>query len=63
MIDVWYKDAIVYSLDVETSADSNSDGVGDFAGLTAKLDYLHGLDVNRIWPLAWIACSTIRPSC
>ena len=51
MIDLWNKDAILYSLDVETFADSNGNGVGDFAGLTAKLDYMHGLNVSCIWLL------------
>lgn len=36
----WYKNAIFYSLDVETFFDANGDGIGDFPGLTAKLDYL-----------------------
>ena len=38
--ELWFKDAIVYQLHVKAFADSNSDGVGDFAGLTSKLDYL-----------------------
>ena len=51
MIDLWYKNAIVYSLDVETFADSDGDGVGDFVGLTARLDYLTSLDVSCVWLL------------
>lgn len=51
MIDLWYKNAIIYSLDVDTFADSNGDGIGDFGGLTAKLDYLAGLSVNCLWLL------------
>lgn len=51
MIDLWYKNAIVYCLDVETFMDTNGDGVGDFEGLTQKLDYLDGLGVNCIWLL------------
>jgi maltose alpha-D-glucosyltransferase / alpha-amylase len=47
--DQWYKNAIIYCLDVETYADSNGDGVGDFVGLTRRLDYLSGLGVNCIW--------------
>ena len=51
MIDLWYKSAIVYSLDVETFADGNGDGIGDFQGLTDKLDYLSGLNVTCLWLL------------
>jgi len=51
MQDLWYKDAIVYSLDVETFLDSNGDGVGDFQGLTNKLDYLSGLGITCLWLL------------
>ncbi|MBF2005658.1 MAG: alpha-amylase family protein [Chlorogloeopsis fritschii C42_A2020_084] len=48
---VWYKNAIIYSLDVETFVDSNGDGVGDFPGLTNRLDYLAGLGVTCLWLL------------
>ncbi len=47
--DQWYKNAIIYCLDVETFADSDGDGIGDFAGLTQRLDYLAGLGVTCIW--------------
>lgn len=47
--DLWYKNAIVYRLSVETFMDSNGDGVGDFQGLQRRLDYLAGLGVNAIW--------------
>lgn len=47
----WYKNAVFYSLDVETFYDSNGDGIGDFAGLTEKLEYIAGLGVNSIWLL------------
>lgn len=47
--DLWYKNAIVYCLSVETFMDSNGDGVGDFQGLQRRLDYLAGLGVNAIW--------------
>ena len=40
--DLWWKNAVVYCLDVQTFADSDGDGIGDFAGLTSKLDYLAG---------------------
>ncbi|MGE0522956.1 MAG: maltose alpha-D-glucosyltransferase [Variibacter sp.] len=47
----WYKDAIIYQLHVKAFADSNDDGVGDFAGLTEKLDYLQDLGVTALWLL------------
>lgn len=45
----WYKDAIIYQLHVKAFADSNGDGVGDFAGLTERLDYLQDLGVTALW--------------
>ncbi len=47
--DQWYQNAIIYCLDVETYADSDGDGVGDFVGLTRRLDYLSGLGVTCLW--------------
>jgi maltose alpha-D-glucosyltransferase/alpha-amylase len=47
----WYKDAVIYELHVRAFADSNGDGIGDFPGLTQRLDYLHGLGVTAIWLL------------
>lgn len=47
--DLWYKNTVVYSLDLETFMDANGDGVGDFAGLIRRLDYLHALGVGTIW--------------
>lgn len=49
MQNFWYKNAIVYSLDVETFMDSDGDGVGDFPGLTQRLDYLSGLGITCLW--------------
>jgi maltose alpha-D-glucosyltransferase/alpha-amylase len=49
--DLWYKNAVIYCLNVETFVDSNGDGVGDFVGLTDKLAYLAGLGVTCIWLL------------
>ena len=46
---LWYKDAIIYQLHVKAFADSNNDGIGDFAGLTDKLGYLQDLGVNTLW--------------
>src|SRR6185437_3446738 len=48
---LWFKDAIVYQLHVKAFADNNNDGVGDFAGLTGKLDYLRDLGVDTLWLL------------
>lgn len=47
----WYKNSIIYALDVESFKDSNGDGVGDFTGLTHCLNYLSGLGVNCLWLL------------
>ena len=49
MFDLWYKNAIIYCLDVEVFMDGNGDGIGDFEGLTQRLDYLVGLGVTCIW--------------
>jgi maltose alpha-D-glucosyltransferase/alpha-amylase len=48
---LWYKDGIIYQLHVKAFADSNGDGIGDFRGLTEKLDYVKDLGVNSIWLL------------
>src|SRR5216110_2784240 len=48
---LWYKDAVIYELHVKAYFDENNDGMGDFRGLTAKLDYVHDLGVNTIWLL------------
>ncbi|SDY01902.1 maltose alpha-D-glucosyltransferase [Nitrosomonas sp. Nm58] len=48
---LWYKDAIIYQLHVRAYCDSNGDGIGDFAGLTSKLDYLKELGINTLWLL------------
>ena len=45
---LWYKDAVIYELHVKTFCDSNGDGIGDFKGLTEKLDYLE--DLGRTGP-------------
>ncbi len=49
--ELWYKDAIIYQLHVKAFADSNHDGIGDFAGLTEKLEYLQELGVTCLWLL------------
>ena len=48
---LWYKDAIIYQLHVKAFLDSNADGIGDFRGLTEKLDYLQDLGVTALWLL------------
>jgi len=45
----WYRNAVIYSLDVRTFQDSNGDGIGDFVGLTSRLDYLARLGVTTLW--------------
>ena len=48
---LWFKDAIIYQIHVKSFFDSTNDGVGDFPGLTQKLDYLHSLGITCIWLL------------
>jgi maltose alpha-D-glucosyltransferase/alpha-amylase len=48
---LWYKDAIIYEVHVRAFHDSVGDGIGDFRGLTAKLDYLEDLGVTAVWLL------------
>jgi trehalose synthase len=47
--DQWWKNAVVYCLDIETFFDSDGDGVGDINGLIGQVDYLAGLGVTCIW--------------
>ena len=47
--DLWYKNAIIYCLDVEKFQDTDGDGIGDFEGLMRRLDYLAGIGVTCIW--------------
>ncbi len=51
----WFKDAIIYEVHVKAFFDANGDGVGDFVGLTAKLDYLVDLGVDCLWILPMYA--------
>ena len=46
---LWYKDAVFYQLHVKSFVDSNADGIGDFRGLTSKLDHLSSLGVDCLW--------------
>ncbi|HUF89590.1 MAG TPA: maltose alpha-D-glucosyltransferase [Gemmatimonadota bacterium] len=48
---LWYKDAVIYELHVRAFHDSDADGIGDFQGLTEKLDYLQDLGVTALWLL------------
>ena len=48
---LWFKDAVIYQLHVKSYMDANNDGVGDFAGLISKLDYIASLGVTAIWLL------------
>ncbi|TXM75359.1 trehalose synthase [Methylobacterium sp. WL12] len=47
--DLWYKNAVIYCLSVGTFMDADGDGIGDFAGLERRLDYLQGLGVTAVW--------------
>ena len=47
--DLWWKNAILYCLDVETFLDSDGDGCGDLGGLTDRVDYLAGIGVSCVW--------------
>jgi maltose alpha-D-glucosyltransferase/alpha-amylase len=49
--DLWYKDAVFYEVHVRGFYDSNGDGIGDFQGLTEKIDYLAFLGIDCIWLL------------
>lgn len=48
---LWFKNAIIYEVPVRAFADSNGDGIGDFRGLTEKLDYLQDLGITAVWLL------------
>jgi maltose alpha-D-glucosyltransferase/alpha-amylase len=48
-LDLWFKNAVIYCVDVETFMDSNGDGIGDFQGLTDRLDHIEALGATCIW--------------
>src|SRR5712691_1896023 len=48
---LWYKDAVIYEVPVRAFCDSDGDGIGDFEGLSKKLDYLQDLGVTALWLL------------
>lgn len=45
----WWKEAVFYQIYPRSFADSNGDGIGDFPGITSRLDYLHELGVDALW--------------
>ena len=47
--DLWWKNAVIYCVDIETFLDSDGDGCGDIVGLTERIDYLAGLGVTCLW--------------
>ncbi|MFQ1001251.1 alpha-amylase family protein [Modestobacter sp. SSW1-42] len=47
--DLWWKNAVVYCLDVETYMDWNGDGIGDLAGLAQRIEHLADLGVTCLW--------------
>jgi maltose alpha-D-glucosyltransferase / alpha-amylase len=49
--ELWYKEAVIYCLDVETFQDTNHDGIGDFHGARERLDYIVALGINVLWLL------------
>ena len=55
--DVWWKNAVIYCLDVETFLDWDGDGCGDLQGLCERVDYLTGLGIDCMWLMPFM------PSC
>ena len=51
MLDLWYKNAVVYCVDVDAFYDRDGDGIGDFQGLTDRLDHIEALGATCIWLL------------
>jgi maltose alpha-D-glucosyltransferase/alpha-amylase len=48
---LWFKDAVIYQAHVKSLFDANNDGIGDFAGITEKLNYVQSLGVTCLWLL------------
>ncbi|KQT88172.1 alpha-amylase family protein [Aurantimonas sp. Leaf443] len=51
MRNLWYKNAVIYCVDVDSFRDSDGDGIGDFRGLTDSLDHIEALGATCIWLL------------
>ena len=51
--DAWWRDAVVYQVYVRSFADANGDGIGDLAGVLARLPYLRDLGVDALWFNPW----------
>jgi len=49
MSERWYKEAVIYCLEVDSYQDSDGDGCGDLRGLISRLDYLSRLGVTCLW--------------
>ncbi len=49
----WWRSAAIYQVYVRSFADGNGDGVGDLAGVRARLPYLHDLGIDAIWFNPW----------
>ena len=49
----WWRSAVIYQVYVRSFADGNGDGIGDLAGVRARLPYLRGLGVDAIWFTPW----------
>jgi maltose alpha-D-glucosyltransferase/alpha-amylase len=47
--DLWWKNAVIYCLDVETFRDADGDGCGDLAGLIERIDHVAGLGATCVW--------------
>ena len=45
----WLKDAVFYEIYPQSFYDTNGDGIGDFPGIIAKLDYIKDLGCNALW--------------
>ena len=62
MINLWYKNAVIYCLDVETFIDSSGSGTGDFNGLADRLDHIEALGATCVWLLpVYPFCAATQP--
>src|SRR5881394_399511 len=51
----WWRNAAIYQVYPRSFADGNGDGIGDLAGIRARLGYLAGLGVDAVWFNPWYA--------